>query len=221
VTDNGAAADLLTDREHVLLAFTGAICEITDLDVTDRLRAYLQPELPVALAITRNPFDVLRYARQQSGTTAVLVERELRSRELAAVTTATATPGALETVRALAIAGHTITIVSNISADAVRAYLARHELGQYVFEVSARNTEDPTPLKPDPFLLRQAMRVLGTTPGRCCMVGSSVDDIRAAQAADVPVIAYLGASGDRAGLLSCGPDAAIENLVDLVSACSG
>jgi phosphoglycolate phosphatase-like HAD superfamily hydrolase len=214
VNDNSTAADLLADREHVLLAFNGAVCEITDLEVSDRLRAYLHADLPAELAATRNPFDVLRYARKQSGTTAVLVERELRARELAAIRTATATPGALETVRALAIAGHTITIVSNTSADAVRAYLARHELGRYVFEVSARNTEDPTPLKPDPFLLSQAMRVLGTTPSRCCMIGTSVDDIQAAQAAAVPVVAYLN-GGDRAALLSCEPDAAIENLMEL------
>jgi phosphoglycolate phosphatase-like HAD superfamily hydrolase len=214
VTDT--AADLLADREHVLLAFDGAVCDITDLDAADRLRAYLQAELPTALAATRNPYDVLRYARMLSGTTAVLVERELRALELAAVTTAKPTPGALETVRALAIAGHTITIVGNTSADAVRAYLTRHELGRYVFEVSARNTEDSTPLEPDPFLLRQAMRVLGTTPSRCCMIGSSVDDIKAAQAARVPVVAYLGDSRERSALLSSGPDAVVESLVELV-----
>lgn len=192
-------AEILADREHVLLDFDGPVCAvfsgISDQEVADHLRSLLHGDLPADIASSRDPFDLLRYVRALPGSVGQVIEREFLEQELAAVAIAVETPGALEAVRALSVSGHTITIVSNNSTAAVRAYLSRHELGQYIHEVSARHPEQQTPLKPDPFLLRQAMLQLGTSPAACCMIGDSIADIEAAHALEVPVIAYANKPG--------------------------
>jgi phosphoglycolate phosphatase-like HAD superfamily hydrolase len=183
----------LAEREHVLLMFDGPLCSVYAGGgagvVANRLRAYLGPRLPDAIATTDNPFDVLAWARTRSETTGQLVELELREQELAAVPTATDTPGALDLVRELALRGHTVTVVSNHSIDAVVAYLSGREVGRYVHEISARHSVEITPLTPDPFLLTQAVLLLDTTPDRACLVCGSAADEQAARAAGLPAVA--------------------------------
>lgn len=219
--DMTIAADLLADREHVLFDFDGPVCAlfagVTDRVVADRLRVYLGPNVPTAVKDADDPFEVLRYARTRSDTTRQVVERELRRQELAAVASATETPGIADVLRALAITGHVSTIVSNNATDAVRAYLARHEFGRHVAEISGRHSDEPTPLKPDPFLVRQAMWFLDTTADRCCMVGDSVADIEAGHALGVPVVAYADGPAKRSLFEPYQPDAVIGNLAELMS----
>jgi beta-phosphoglucomutase-like phosphatase (HAD superfamily) len=185
-------ASLLAEREHVLLMFNGPLCSVYAGVgagvVANRLRAYLGPHVPDDIATTDNPFDVLAWARTRCETTGRLVELELRKQELAAVLTATDTPGALDLVRELALRGHKVTVVSNHSVDAVVTYLAGHELGRYVYEISARHSVEITPLTPDPFLLTQAVLLVDTTPERACLVAGSVVDVQAARAAGLPAI---------------------------------
>jgi phosphoglycolate phosphatase-like HAD superfamily hydrolase len=204
-------ASLLAEREHVLLMFNGPVCSVFagvgDRVVADRLRAYLDPHLPDGVAA--DPFEVLTWARTRSDTTGRLVELELRKQELAAVATAVETPGALDLVRDLALRGHKVTVVSNHSADAVVTYLAGHELGRYVYEISARHSVETTPLTPDPYLLTQAILLLDTTPDRACLVAGSVADVQAAQAAGLPAIAYAHRPGSRELFLAHRPDAVI------------
>src|SRR5690242_16719897 len=99
--------------------------------VADRLRTYLGHDLPAHIAASQDPFVVLRCAWSVSGTAGRLIEVELRKQELAAMPMAVATPGTLDVVKTLALCGHTVTLVSDISADAVGAYLASHEIGRY------------------------------------------------------------------------------------------
>lgn len=206
-------ASLFAEREHVLLMFNGPLCSVYagvgERVVADRLRAYLGPHLPDAVAATDNPFDVLVWARTQSETAGQLVELELRKQELAAVATAAETPGALDLVRELALRGHKLSVVSNHSVDAVVAYLAGSELGRYVYEISARHSVESTPLTPDPFLLTQAVLLLDTKPERACLVAGSVADVQAASAAGLPAIAYAHRPGSRDLLLAHRPAAVI------------
>jgi beta-phosphoglucomutase-like phosphatase (HAD superfamily) len=188
-------ASLLAEREHVLLMFNGPVCSVyagvPDRVIAGRLRAYLGPDLPDAVANTANPFEVLVWARTRSETAGRLVELELRKQELAAVRTAVATPGALDLVRDLALRGHTVTVVSNHSIDAVGAYLAGSEIGRFVYEISARHSVETTPLMPDPYLLTQAVLLLDTTPDRACVVAGSAVDVQAATAAGLPVVGAM------------------------------
>lgn len=211
-----AAAELVADREHVLLCFNGPVCAVfpppLDSEVAQRLRTFASHGIPR----TNDPFVVLRSAWTVSDTTGRLIELELRKHELAAVATAVETPGTLDVVKTLALRGHTVTIISDNSADSVGAYLAKHEIGQYVHEISARHSEEPTPLLPDPFLITQAVHLLHTTPNRCCLIGDTVSAVKGARVARVPVVAYAADAAATAAFQALRPDVIINEMTDLL-----
>jgi beta-phosphoglucomutase-like phosphatase (HAD superfamily) len=188
----GTVADLVAEREHVLFTFDGPVCSVFPYgsDVADRLRMYLGHGLPPAVATTTDPFRVLSWARAHSDTAGRLIELELRKHELTAVGSAVETPGVLDLVHTLALWGHTVTVVSNTSSDAVTAYLAGHEVGRYVREVSARHSVELTPLTPHPYLLLQALGLLDTTTDRTCLIAAGPADLQAAAAIGMPAVEW-------------------------------
>lgn len=213
-------AELVASRKHVLLDFDGPVCAVfgtlTDRVVADRLRALLDVDLPAEIAESDDPFDVLRHAATLGADTAATVEREFRRLEVEAVATAPATPGAADTIRALVDAGHTVTIVSNNSEQAVRRYLEQRGLAGLVKGVSARTSADPDLLKPNPHFLLHAMDHLGTSPSECIMVGDSTSDIEAAQCVEVSVLAYANKPHKRAIFTNYGTGTAVfDRMMDL------
>lgn len=183
---------LLAEKEHVLLGFDGVICTVFDRrgarEVADRLRLMTGPRLPDDVATTGDPFDVLRFAIGHGETMARTVELELRRWELAAVTRHGPRPGVTAALRGLRTAGHTVTIVSNTSMDAIGVHLVKHSLARYVDEISGRNSGELTRLKPDPFLVRQAVLALSAKADRCVMVVAKLADAQAARAAGIDVV---------------------------------
>lgn len=214
-------AELVASRKHVLLDFDGPVCAVfgtlTDRVVADRLRALLDVDLPAEIAESDDPFDVLRHAATLGADTAATVEREFRRLEVEAVTTAPATPGAADTIRALVNAGHTVTIVSNNSEQAVRRYLEQRDLAGLVKGVSARTFADPGSLKPNPFLLQQAINSAGLDRDECVMLGDSVSDIEAARSVGTDAIAYANKPGKQLRLQQAHPDAIITHMAQLIS----
>lgn len=193
---------LLAEKEHVLLGFDGVICDVFDRhakrEVADRLRLMTGPRLPADIAGSGDPFDVLRFAIAHGRTMAWTVELELRRLEIAAVTRTPPLTGVRTALRSLRLAGHTVTIVTNTSADAVGAHVVRHGLGRFVTEISGRNSVDMAPLKPDPYLVRQAVLALSTRPDRCVMAVATPADARAARAAGIDVVDVSAVSLKRA-----------------------
>lgn len=216
-----AAADLVADREHVLLDFDGPVCAVFPSEtvgvVADRLRTFLGRDLPAPIAASKDPFVLLRSAWLVSETAGRLIELELRKLELAAMRTAIETPGVLDVVKTLVLRGHTVTVVSDISSDAVGLYLALHEIGRYVHEISGRHDFEQTPLPPDPFLVTQALHLLHTTPNRCCLIGDSAAAIQAAAAARVPAIAYATDASAHERFARHRPAAIIGHLAELTT----
>jgi HAD superfamily hydrolase (TIGR01662 family) len=139
-------------------------------------------------------------------------EQHLRDLENVAVATAPITPGLRDALGAFARRGQTVTIVSNNSSQAVRAFLAAHSLGSYVTTVCSREQPDPSLLKPSPFLLLRAMEKLNATPRECVMVGDSITDLHAAQAAGVDVIAYANKSGKAASFRPLAPRCIVDHM---------
>ena len=86
--------------------------------------------------------------------------------EVAAVPTAEPTPGVHAVVTSCRESGRTITVVSNNSERAVRAYLTRHALDGLISTVIARTSPDPDLLKPCPHLLHQAITASHAVPAR-------------------------------------------------------
>lgn len=213
-------AQLLADRRHVLLDFDGPVCavfgKVSARDTATRLAADLRAhsvQLPAAIDDTSNPFDVL-YAAARSDA-AQLAEPMLRALELAAVRVAPLTPGVRDALASLTRSGHTITIVSNNSTAAVRAFLTAHRLTDQLRGVVARTEPDPALLKPNPHLLLLAIGQLRTEPSDCVLIGDSTTDITAAHAAGTAVIAYGNKSHKRAAFAPHGPDAIIDDMREI------
>jgi HAD superfamily hydrolase (TIGR01662 family) len=221
---NEAVAAVLARAPNVLLDFDGPVCSVfgnlSDRTVADRLKMLLGDGLPPAIEATDDPFKVLHYSDTVDSSTVRAVERQLRQLEVEAVTYAPATPGAAAAMESLVEAGHTLSIVSNNSAEAVDAYLSLHGLRHLVSNISARARSDPGLLKPSPHLLEQAIESLGVKPNQCVMVGDSVSDIEAACRAGTAIVAYANKPGKRERFGLHHPDAIVDHMTGLMPACA-
>ena len=192
------AADVLAHTRALLLDFDGPVCavfaSIPASVVADQLRQVLTDGghvgLPTVVATCTDPFDVLRYAAKLGDDEARYVEAAFTAHEVEAVSGAKPTEGAHDLIRAWHTSGRPIAIVSNNSASAIEAYLDLYDLNRYIDVISARNTADTSLLKPDPYLLRQAINRLNVTPEDCVFIGDSISDIHAARGAGVRSIGY-------------------------------
>jgi len=88
--------------------------------------------------------------------------------------------GSLEVLKYLSEAGLKLGILSAASTERVRAFVDRHQLGNYV---QLQMGVDRGPSKPDPALFLQACQTLGVEPSVTLMVGDSVGDIEMARQA--------------------------------------
>lgn len=88
--------------------------------------------------------------------------------------------GSLEVLKYLSEAGLKLGILSAASTERVRAFVDRHQLGNYV---QLQMGVDRGPSKPDPALFLQACEKLGVEPSATLMVGDSVGDIEMARKA--------------------------------------
>ncbi|HEY4458658.1 MAG TPA: hypothetical protein VGN81_30380 [Pseudonocardiaceae bacterium] len=133
---------------------------------------------------------MLRYARSCGENTAYFLERQLSAYEAEAATFGPAADGAEDAVRSLYASGHSVTAVGNQSVQAIRSFLAVHDLLGAVRRVSARVGPHSRRLLPDPFLLNQVIEVLGSVPERYLFIAATAGDAEAAQAIGIPVIGY-------------------------------
>jgi phosphoglycolate phosphatase len=168
---------------------------------------------------TTEPFNVLRHVARHRPADAARAEAELARLETEAVGTAEPTPGATDVLRHFAATDRPVIVVSNNSAAAIRAYLDRHDLGRYVADGSARTASAPDLLKPNPHLLNEAVDILGAPARKCVMIGDSDTDIKAAQAAGLPVIAYANKLGKLEFLSVLQPNATIVDMRELIAEC--
>ncbi|GEL25052.1 hydrolase [Pseudonocardia sulfidoxydans NBRC 16205] len=215
----------LLARPHVLLDFDGPVCAVyggtSSRVVANHLRERLRDggaPVPADIAATDDPLDVLRHAATIDAGCLSRIESDFVGQEVAAVATATATPGAAQAVSALVAAGRTITIVSNNSADAVRAYLKRAGLTGLVAGVAGRVPRRPDLMKPHPHLLREAMTALATTAAECVMIGDSETDIEVAHLVGSPAVAFAHKPSKRARLEALDPEAIITSMFDVSTA---
>jgi phosphoglycolate phosphatase len=212
---------IVSATRHLLLDFDGPICSVfAGLPahiIADRLRKLLgdHTRLPAGIARTPDPIEVFTYAATISTDLAARVEAEMTDQELAAVATAAPTPYVHEVVTACQNSGRSVSVVSNNSARAVHAYLARHGLNDRISLVVARTSHDPALLKPSPHLITQAVETLDAEPGDCTLVGDSVTDIQGARLASVQSIGYANKPGKRERLSEAGAGAIINSLADL------
>jgi phosphoglycolate phosphatase len=128
------------------------------------------------------------------------------------------TPGSAEFLAACTDTRRPIVIVSNNGAEAITAYLERHQFTLYVRQIIGRPYAHPELMKPSPAIVLSALTTLDVEPQRCVLVGDSITDIEVAHATGVCSIGYVKTPDRRPGLEAAGSDATVDNVTDLASA---
>jgi HAD superfamily hydrolase (TIGR01549 family) len=203
VDDTAALRRILDRSDALLLDFDGPICSVfagfPAPVVAAQLREVLGEggftDLPHAVRRSSNPFDVLDFAATLGRAERDFVEAALTAHEVEAIASAKPTSSSEELIRRWSDSGRLLAIVSNNSKVAVETYLQSRNLMEHVALVSARSTSDPSLLKPDAYLLNEALRSLAVSPSDCAFVGDSESDIVAAQRASIAAIGYANKAG--------------------------
>jgi phosphoglycolate phosphatase len=122
-------------------------------------------------------------------------------------------PDVGETLRTMHDAGMPIAVVTNKHWRFANGLLHRLGLMRYVNVVVGGDTCERR--KPDPQPLLFACESLGVAPAQALMVGDSINDVKAARAAQIPIVCvpYGYNEGQDPRSLAC--DAMIETLADL------
>lgn len=215
--DDGSAAAMVAQATAVLLDFDGPICRlfagVRSADVAADLRRYLdRRRAPVPDDGTGDPLAVLRMSAAADADILAGLHAELVRAEVRAATTAVPTPHADAVIRALAKSEHKLAVVSNNSAEAVREYLATHKLDLYISAIGARTCGDPQLIKPNPYLLEQALSELGVSADDAIVIGDSVTDVEASIAAGVCCIGYANKQGKAERLAAAGAAEVVDSM---------
>jgi phosphoglycolate phosphatase-like HAD superfamily hydrolase len=191
------AEELVTERDHVLVAFDGPVAELPPRgSMSDRLRVMVaDARLPKQVARADDPMVVLDYAATIGPATERAVHTQLRRIEYELVASARITPGVHEACATMAAAGTQITVVSSLATDAVRTFVVLHGLQEHVRYLAGRNSPDRTRLPPAPDLIASAIRERAIPLESCAFVGSTDTDLTAARAAGVHTIRHRRPAG--------------------------
>ncbi|MFC8011732.1 HAD family hydrolase [Streptomyces cinereoruber] len=190
--------ETLANARVVLFDFDGPVCDVfaglPAPEVAGELTALLSARDEAAGAKasqTDDPIEVLRIAHEANTELGQQIEQALTAAEVRAVAVAgQPTPGATEALQAARTAGRGVAVVSNNSAECVRAFLELHGLEEYVTEIVGRPSEQPHLMKPNPFPLITAAERMHIDVTSCTLIGDSLTDIQAAHAAGATVIGY-------------------------------
>lgn len=219
-----SAAELVASKKHILLDFDGPICAAFAgygaANISRQLATLLAQSgtnVPAGFSESTDPFSLLRFAATLGDPHLLAkIDLEFRRLEVQAVRAAPATPAAARVLEALARAGHVLTIVSNNSTEAVDSYVRLNNLTGLLAGISARTEPDPSLLKPNPYLVLQALHDRRASPADGVIVGDSASDIEAAHRAGVRAIAFVNKVGKDEQLRRANPDVLINSMGELV-----
>ncbi|MET8575485.1 HAD family hydrolase [Streptomyces sp. NPDC005012] len=224
--DSDGLLKVLADSDAILFDFDGPICDVfaglPAPDVAHELAALLQklaPDFAAAASSTDDPMVVHQLSAQAGEGVLDAVEAALTAAEVRAVAAAgVPTVGAAEALRAARASGRRVAVVSNNSAECVRAYLAARSLAGVVDAVVGRPSLRPDLMKPSPHLLLEAASLLSTPVERATLIGDSVTDVLAARAAVSRSIGYANRAGKGDALRAAGADAIVFAMDDVAGA---
>ena len=200
------ADDLLAAASAVLLDFDGPITALMppplNAEAAELAREALgNRSLPEAVARTTDHLEVLRYAAEHHPGLAPTVEAACTAAEVECAKTSEPSPEADGLITGGVQRGIPLAVVSNNSTAAVRAFLDRLGWTPHFAAFACREPSSFDRLKPDPYLVIQALARVEQTPERAVFVGDSVSDIVAGHAAGIQVIG-LGKTPERADQLA-------------------
>jgi phosphoglycolate phosphatase len=188
--------------KYLLLDFDGPVCHVfagfpaPEVAATLRERLYVRGAVPKDwMADSDDPHQILRASAALGSDVAEQAHKELAQLEIRAVRSATPTPHAAEVIACAKASGGKVAIVSNNAEGAVSAYLRSHGLSDQIDHVAARVSPDPALMKPNPYLVNQAITVLHGERSMSGLVGDQVSDIVAAHGARIIGIGYANKPG--------------------------
>jgi HAD superfamily hydrolase (TIGR01509 family) len=212
--DREKLAELFRNAQAILLDFDGPVCSVFagrhPLDITSSLRPLL-PDHGAGLPGDAGPHEALLYTLRFPPEISRQVEAALSRAEVDAISSATPTRGAAEFIEATG-AARPLALVSNNTAEAVRRYLNEHDLTRHVWHIEGRDAEDPSRMKPSPYLLKRAAHALDVDPSRCLAIGDSTSDVEAAKSAGMPCIGYANKPGKHERLAAAEAELIITDL---------
>ena len=122
-------------------------------------------------------------------------------------------PGVVEALARWQAGGLLLACVTNKASDLSRLLLRESGLAGYFSALYC--ADEPRQRKPSPELLLQFLRDAGVAAQRCVMIGDSVHDMLAAQAAEVRAVAVTYGYGNPLGAAAA-PWQTVTRLDDLV-----
>jgi HAD superfamily hydrolase (TIGR01509 family) len=164
-----------------------------------------------------DPLEIFRFSADLGHEMNHQVLNTLTDLEVQAVLTARPTAGAAELIKRVHASGKSVAVISNNSVAAVTTYLRNQDLLPVVDHISARAAADPSLMKPNPYLVRQALALLNADGSQSVLVGDSVGDMLAAKASGVGAIGYANRPGKTERLLDAGADAIVTEMTDLLA----
>ena len=180
-----AVQDVMENARYILLDFDGPICDVfagfPAPEVADRLRVMLKSagaELSQSVQEQDDPMEIFRFSADLGRDLNHATLNALTDLEVEAVATARLTPGAANLLRRSGEMNKSVAVVSNNSVAAVTAFLEAHDLIAAVNLISGRVDPDPRLMKPNPHLVRQALRPARRGCNSLILVGDSVTDIK-------------------------------------------
>ncbi|MEU7483550.1 HAD-IA family hydrolase [Streptomyces sp. NPDC042319] len=223
---NDGLSKTLARASAVLFDFDGPLCDVfagmPAPKVADDLRRQAvahAPSLKAKLTETDDPMEVMRLSYESLPQLGLQLESALTAAEIEAVAVAGApTSGAVAALKAVESAGRRIAVVSNNSAESVRAFLVRHSLNSHVREVVGRAADRPDLMKPHPHSLLRAAELLEVGPSECVLIGDSLTDIQAAHLANGAAIGYANKPGKREAFTEAGAEAVTEHMESIADA---
>lgn len=218
-------AELLSPVRHILLDFDGPICSLfaglPAPDVSSRMRsalASLSGELLPQWESEGDPLALLRRIADDEPKLVPDADDVLGRLELEAVRVAKPTPHSEFVLKACAATGRMAWVVSNNNSSAIWSYLEQRSVNQYVSGVFGRISGVPDSMKPDPRLVKSALRAAFAGSENSILIGDAVRDVQAANAAHVRTIGYANKPGKEQRLTEAGAVAVVTSMSTIAEA---
>lgn len=215
-------SDLYSEARAIILDFDGPICSVfaalSPRMASTRMLTALRDghyRVPNQWRETADPHALLQLVWQHLPDEALhIADNSLTQSEVDAVQGATMTDGLLPLLAS--VAPRPWAIVSNNSRESIKAYCQMRLPGHSPSANLGRPHAHPGLMKPSPYLLKEALRVVNARCNDAVFIGDSVSDVYAGLAANVPTIRYANKPSKHESLRAAGATYVIDSLSQLI-----
>ena len=219
-----SAADLVARARVVLLDFDGPICSVFAGYPAVRAVSAILRALEAAGFEVRppwlnlgDPHQLLVEVATQIPEAVGIAEDALTRSEVHAVDSAQITVGVTDLIDQVTHRGQQWAVVSNNSPESIARFCTRKDFARTPSLTVGRPKGEPHLMKPNPFALRHALKVLRTPARDAVFIGDSVSDIQAGRTVGIPTIGYANKPAKPMLLEAAQAGVIITSMDDLLS----